>query len=292
MKQTLLTGRWRPATIGLVVLAFLVALFSFAPARQAAAQFLRVFRVRQFAVIPVDPAQVERLESLGDLVDSGMLGEPTVLREAGERQTVADADEASSMAGFDVRELTGLPEGGELREFSVEAGPAMRIDVDPAMMQFALEAAGVPDVTLPLDETIPVEVDFPTVVEQTYGVGAGKLMVVQMPSPVVNFPSEVDPAMMGEALLQVLGMPAGDAQRLAQSIDWTSTMVIPLPTDVGRFREVEVDGVTGLLLEERRENQYQRQHKMVLWQRDGLVYSVQGENVDATELLRLANSLQ
>ncbi len=292
MKQILLTSRWRPAAIGLVALAFVVALFSFAPARQAAAQFLGIFRVRKFAVIPVDPAQLERLESLENLADAGLLGEPTYLRQPGEPQSVTDAGEASALAGFKVRVPTALPETATLRQFAVETGPTMLFEIDPGMLKVVLEAAGVQGVTLPAMDSMAVEVDVPAMVQQTYRLDSGTLSIVQLPGPTVTLPSGVDPAVMGEMLLQLLGMPTEDARRVAKSIDWTSTLVIPLPTDVGRFHEVEVDGVTGLLLEEQRQNRSYRRHLMVLWQRDDLIYSIEGENVDPTELLRIADSLR
>lgn len=293
MKETLWASRWRPAAIGLVAVAVVVALFSFAPARQAAAQFLGVFRVRKFAVIPVDPAQVERLESMGDLVDAGLLGEPTFLREPGKPQPVADAAEASTLAGFGVRVPTGLPEGATLDGFTVGTGPAIHYETDRAMMQMLLEAAGVSDVTLPAIDRITLDVDVPAMVEQTYRIGRDRLSIAQMPSPTVALPPGVDPAVLGKTLLQLLGMPSEDARHLAQTIDWTSTLVIPLPTNVGSFHEVEVDGVTGLLIEEKRENRsYSRRHRLVLWERDGIIYNIAGENVDPTEMLLVANSLQ
>lgn len=291
MKQTLLTSRWRPAVIGLVALVAVVGLFSFAPARQVAAQFLGIFRVRKFAVIPVDPAQVERLESLEDMVDSGMLGEPTYLREPGEQQVVADAAEASAVAGFDVREPATIPGELSLRKFAVESGPAMRFEVDPAVAQLILGAAGVEGATLPFDETVPVEVDIPSVVLQEYALGTRRLSVSQMPSPTVTLPPGIDPSRLGELVLQFLGMPAEDAQRLAATIDWTSTFVVPMPTDVGQFREVEVGGVAGLLLEEQHPTRAGYRHRVVIWQRDGLVFAVEGTNLDAADLLLAANSL-
>lgn len=291
MKQTLLNSRWRPAVIGLVALAVVLVAFSFAPVRHAAAQFLGVFRVQSFAVIPVDQAQLERLESLEDMVDSGMLGEPTYLREPGEEQIVDDAAEASELAGFRVREPAELPGELALSKFAVETGPAMLFEVDPAVAQMVLGAAGVEDVALPFDEPVSVEVDVPSVVLQQYTLGGRRLSVTQMPSPTVTLPPGVDPVRLGELFLQFLGVPAEDAQRLAATIDWGSTLVVPMPADVGQFREVQVGDVTGLLLEEQRPNSAGYRQRVVMWQRDGIVYGVEGRNIGASDLLLAANSL-
>ncbi len=298
MRQTLFSGRQRLAAIGVVALICLTILLSFASVRQATAQFLGIFRVRTFAVIPIDPAQVERLRSLEDLMEAGTLGEPTILREAGEPQAVADAAEAANLAGFNVRVPAALPEGMTLAEFTVEAGPAVRFEADRATMQAVLEAAEASDVVLPPIDTIVVEADFPNMVHQAYRADHFKLDIVQMPSPIVTLPPDVDLVVLGEALLRVLGVPPEDSRRLAQAIDWTSTMVIPLPTDVGRFREVDVDGVTGVFLEithnPKRDAEIEDDQPggMVMWQRDGIVYAVEGRGIDPIELLRVADSLR
>jgi anti-sigma factor RsiW len=295
--RTLATGRWRPAAVGLLALTFLIVLVSFAPARQAAAQFLGVFRVRKFAVIPIDPTQVERLESLEQQLDAGLLGEPTVLREPGEPQSVADAAAASAAAGFAVRVPTVLPEGAKLDKFTVETGPAMRMEMDRALAQAMLEAAGVRDVKLPEVDNVIAEVDIPTLALQRYKTATVTFEIAQLPSPAVSMPEGIDPTVLGEAFLQLLGTPPEDARRLAQTIDWTSTFVIPLPTDAAEFREVAVDGVTGVLLEERQGARRGRS-ALLLWQRDGVVYAASADNVpysnmvDSAELLRVANSLQ
>lgn len=283
--------RWRPAALGVVVLLAVVALFSFAPAREAAAQFLGVFRVRKFAVIPVDPAQVAQLEDLGEQIDAGVLGESTMLRDMGDPQSVESADEAEAIAGFDVR----VPEAGDLtlREFGVVQGPAMRVEITRDTLQMLASVAGVEDIQLPDAESVSIEADFPMMVLQHYGTSGNSVEFIQMPSPSVTIPEGIDPAAYGEVLLRLLGTPADDAQRLASTIDWTTTLVIPFPTDVGSFREVSVNGTTAVLLEQDRTNnrRYQR-HRMLLWEQDDIVYSLNGTNVDASELVRMAESLQ
>lgn len=291
--KNLFTGRWRPITIGLTALICLAILFSFAPVRQAAADFLGIFRVRKFAVIPVDPAQAQRLESLAQSLEDGTYGKPTTVREAGKPQPVADAAEASAAAGFAVRVPTALPDGTTLASFTTQHGPALHFEIDRATMQALLSAAGVEGASLPDVEQITADVDVPMMVAQEYSVGSSsKLAVVQVPSPEVTMPPEVDPTALGQLGLQALGMPADDARRVAKEIDWTSTVIIPLPTDIGRSQEVTVDGVTGLLLEETRQNRRSGRGSVLVWERDGIIYSIDGENVDPSLLIQVGDSLQ
>jgi hypothetical protein len=284
-------ARWRPAIAALAALAVVATLFSFASVRRAAAELLGVFRVRKFAVIPVDPSQMERLEELEELLNAGVLGEPTFLREPDEPQTVVDVVEAAERAGFPVRSPTFLPSGAVLQDITLEFGPAMHFEVERAQVQALLEFLDAGDVTLPSVDPLSADVDFPTMVHQQYRIGQGDLWVFQMPSPEVTLPPGIEPNMLGEALLQFLGMPAEDAQKLAKSIDWASTLVIPLPANVAQFREVEVDGVPGLLLEGTFDG-HSWQHNIVLWQREGIVYVVKGLKVSPEQLLQVADSLE
>lgn len=284
--------RWRPLAVGLTALFVVVALFSLALVRQAAAEFLGVFRVRKFAVIPVDAQQVERLQELENLLNVGALGEPTFLREPGEPQAVADAVEAAALAGYPVRVPTALPKRAVLDEFVVAAGPMMYYEVEQSEVQALLALLQVEGVTLPPVDPLAVEAAFPTMVWQEYQTGQNNgLVVLQMPSPEVTLPPGIEPEMLGQALLQFLGMAPEEAAELAQNIDWASTLVIPLPTDVAQFREVEVDGVLGLLLESSADP-LDRQNNVALWQRDGFVYAVLGYNVSNEVLLKAANSLR
>jgi hypothetical protein len=284
-------ARWRPALIGLTVVAVVAILFSFAPVRQAAADFLGIFRVRKFAVIPVDPARLEHLSGFQDVVMAA-LGEPVVLREAGAPTAVADAAAAAALTGFPVRAPAYLPGGAVPAGMAVESGPAVRVNVDRDKAQEVLNEVGLTDILLPDVATFSVTADIAPVVSQAYTVGQSMIVLLQSPSPAITLPDGLDLPQMGEALLRFLGMPEADARRLAQQIDWTGTLIIPLPTNLAQFREVAVDGVTGLVLEYTGDTHAGQPDKMLLWQRDGIVYALGGNNVAVEELLRMADSLR
>jgi len=150
-----------------------------------------------------------------------------------------------------------------------------------------VEGAAIPDVG-----TITADVDIPVMVAQEYELGDNaKLTLVQAPSPEVVLPEGIDPVALGQLGLQALGIPAADAQRMAREIDWTSTVIVPLPTDIARSTEVTVDGVTGLLLEETRQNRSGK-GSVLVWERDDIVYSISGENVNPGLLIQVGDSLR
>jgi len=274
------------------VLLLLVGLFSLGPVRQAAADFLGIFRIRKFAVISVDTTQLDKLEDLGSLLESGWLGEPTVLREAQDLGQVATAAEASALAGFAVRAPQRLPDSWTAGPLSVATGPALRLAVERELAVSTLEAIGVQGVQLPDVAEMTIEGDVPVIVDQHLAGQGASIELVQAPSPTVKLPEGVDPTQLGQALLQVLGMPEEDARRVARTIDWTSTFVIPLPTNVASFYEVEVAGHSGLMLVEAEESGARLPDSVLLWQAEGIVYGMLGQNVATSDLLDIANSLR
>jgi hypothetical protein len=291
IKETFTHGRLRPMAIGAVALACLLILFSFAPARQAAADFLGIFRVRKFAVIPIDQAQLQKLEGLAQQAEDGRFGKPVTVREASKPQPAADLAEASAKVGFAVRAPVALPAGATMKSLTVQRGPAMRYEMDRAVMQALLAATQAQGITLPPADKLTLDVDVPYATTQEYTIGAGRLTVVQMTDPQVNIPPGVDLAAIGEAGFKFLGIPAADARRLAQSIDWTSTLVIPLPTNIVQYREVTVDGVPGLLIEHRAESGSRRAASL-LWQKNGVLYGITTKDVDPLVAMQAADSLQ
>lgn len=282
-------GMWRPLAVGAAAVICLVLLFSFAPVRQVAADFLGLFRVRKFAVIPLDQQQTDRLEALLQQTDTGVLGEPQFTREEGPEQAVSDATQATSLAGYGVRTPSKLSGNAVLEKFTVQAGPAMHYEIDRTTLEAVLRAAGARIDGLPQTDKLTFDVDIASITRQQYWLGLNRLELMQVPSPEVDLPEGIDPVTLAETAFLFLGMPAEDAGRMAASIDWTSTLVIPLPAQAAQAREVSVDGVTGLLIES---VDNARKNSALLWERDGILYFLSGTNVDQKLLLDVADSLQ
>ena len=289
MKQTIVSKRWRPAFVGMACLLVLVGVFNIAPVREAAAEFLGVFRVRKFAAIPVDVAKMQELEGLEEMLNAGLLGEPTVLREPGEPVEVENAQAASELAGYAVRMPSRQPDWLLPAGMSVAAGPALQVVVDSDAARAVLAALGVQDVSLP-EGQLTVEADFGSVVTQAYRRDESRLEIMQMPAPEATIPGGIDAAVLGKAWLRLLGLPEDEAERLSQVVDWTSTLVIPIPTELATYREVEVNGATGLAVETRRENG--DRHGVMIWQRDGFIFAVSMVNVSTGDWLFVADSLE
>ena len=293
IKQTPLALRL--AAIGALVVVLLAGMMSFAPAREAMAQFLGLFRVQQFTVVNID--DLARMRSFEDVLESGILGEPEMIRDLGEEQPVADQNAAAALAGYAVRLPANTPEGTTLEKLTVTQGPYIRLEVDRPTVQMALDMAEVTDVNLPDFDTAAVEVDAAAVVaaeyvvDNPYGERNAGMVLMQAPSPEIDLPPGIDPTTMGEIYLRAVGLPAADAAHLAQTIDWTSTVVIPMAGDMGSYSEVTADGVPALLFEAASPSRRGRE-RALLWQRDGIVYGLMAWNVTDSGMLQVADSLR
>jgi hypothetical protein len=261
----------------LVVLV--VATFSLPPVRAAASDFLGLFRVQKFAPISVSPAQLQQLERLAE---QGLFpGELEMIEEPGSPQEVDSLVEASVFTGRNVRTLADLGAPAAIR---ISNGGSGRLVVNLENARAILEAAEVDPLLLPdsLDGAVVDARLFP-VVEQEWA----DLFLVQTASPVVDYPDDVDLVVLGEALLRFVGLTEGEARRLAQNIDWTNTLVLPIPEDLASFSEVRVDGVSGLGLSELGGN-----GASLVWEKDGTVYMLASNSVTLDELRDLAESLR
>jgi hypothetical protein len=291
LRQRLFGPRLRPVMIGLTALVCLGLLFTIVPVREAAADFLGLFRVRKFAVIPINPEQIQRLESLAESAES-MLGEPVVTRDEGPRQIVSDASQASALAGFTVRTPAAPPDRAFFTEFVVQHGPAVHYEVQRTTVESLLQAVGASTAGLPPTDLITVDVDLGPAAILTYRTPQGELNLVQTRSPDVQIPDGVDLVALSETGFQLLGIAPEEARRLATTIDWSSTLVIPMPTDVGEAREVNIDGTTGLLLQSRGDRNAPYSNTMLLWERDGIVHALNAEGMEEMIILQIADSLR
>ncbi len=266
---------------GLTVVVALAFLMMFPAVRAAANDFLGLFRVQKFAPISVSSQQLALLEQLGE---QGLEpGEFVVTQEIGDPEVVDSPEAAAAAAGFVPKEL---PDRSDLIRSYVMDGGAGHLIVNLAGARAIVEAAGADPLLLPdsLDGA-RVDVTVYDSIGQLYDSGA---MLIQSPSPDVNYPADVDPTVLGEALLQVLGTEPAEASRIAQSIDWTSTLLLPVPQDLGSYREVTVNGVSGVLLEPFDPEA----EASVVWQKDGMIYMFRAGRLSVDELLALADTVR
>ncbi len=287
--------KWFAAAASVAAVSFALTL----PVVQAGAQaFLDLFRVVQFTGVQFDPQRLESVaESVGqDLQASGLdleqlFGTVEPLTTDQEPVSYATADEAGAAAGVRVRAPAWIPPGFSSTGFMVTSEHAARITAKTAGLQLILDALALDDVELPagLDGQVAT-VRVPPIVDQAYSDGRQTLHVLQSQGPDVSFPSGLDLAKLAYAGLRILGTPQDEAYRMSTTIDWRTTMIVPVPSRAAAYRPINVAGNQGLLIEGFT-NEAGRGHSLLMWAADGQTFAVMGQ-VNGPELLEVAQTLQ
>jgi hypothetical protein len=105
----------------------------------------------------------------------------------------------------------------------------------------------------------------------------------------VSAPRQINPAQIAQVALQFLGMSANDAASFTQTVDWTTTLVLPVPHGESSYEKVPINGNEGVLLRPtgpRPSNSF-----TLMWVNDGIVYDLIGSGDDTTAL-NLASHLE
>jgi hypothetical protein len=289
--------RWFAAAASIAVVGFA---FTLPPVQAAAEAFLALFRVQQFTGVAFDPERLRGLETSG-LSPEAIFGAVEPLTPPPQPVSYATAADAGAAAGLRVRTPAWVPNGYSSTGFMASSEMAARITINTAGMQAVLDTLGLSDVELPqgLDgQTATVRV--PPVVTQTFVnrdfVGrSGEVIersvhVIQAQSPDVSFPAGVDLSKLAYAGLRVLGMSRDEAYRMSVTIDWRTTLIVPVPAKALAYRPINVAGNEGLLIEGLAAGE-RLPGGVLMWSAGGETFAVTGP-ISGEELLEIAQTLQ
>jgi hypothetical protein len=296
--------------VGLAVVLILAVVLSFPQARAFADQVLNLFRVQQVVVVPVDFTGMQQLtgnDTLGKQVSDLISSSITTQQKPGNPVTAADAAKASQLAGFTVR----VPQAMTPSRISVEGAAAFTIKVDVAKAQALLNESGRPDLVLPSSiNGADVSVTIPASVSVAFGTcpdpaaqdtansinsngSAGRqypdcVILAELPTPSVSAPADLNIAQLAQIGLEFTGMTSDQAAAFTQTVDWTSTLVIPLPKNAATYQQVTVDGVTGTLIQRPADDAPQY---ALLWVKNGIIYAISSLGTNSQQAIQMANSL-
>ncbi|HLF88959.1 MAG TPA: zf-HC2 domain-containing protein [Anaerolineales bacterium] len=300
MFQKLFSPKMRPVlTTGLIIALLAIAL-TVPSIRATAVEFLGLFRVQQIEVVEFNPANLpQNLDSSLNNLDQ-LIANNLKIEESGDPVEVTDAAEASSLAGFNVILPQDIKSNSHL---TVQPETTASFFVDLSLWQGLLDEMNRSDIQ------IPTELDGQTITfyadkSVTYIAGACVLdqeefervpfeqrnctLLVQTPSPTIDAPPTLPINEIAQAALQFLGMSAEEAASFSEKIDWTTTLLVPIPTGA-QYREVTVQGVTGTIFIG--DYEHGRSQATLMWVKNGIVYSLTAPG-SVSEILELANSLK
>lgn len=296
----------RFGTAALLILALVLA---FPGTRALAGELLNLFRVQQVAVVPVDFTGLEQLTGdgvLGNQFTELISNSINITDEPGDPVEAADAAQASQLAGFNVR----LPQTADPSQIYVMDGAAFSMTVDRAKAQALLDEAGRGDLVLPASvDGADISVNIPSAVSTAYGTCPKPeadssesevedssqryrdcVILAQIPSPSVNAPADLDINRLAQIGLEFTGMSAEEATAFTSTVDWTSTLVVPIPSNAATYEQVTVDGVTGTLIQ-RASREGEPSTFALFWVKDGIIYAISGRGANSGQAMEMANSL-
>jgi hypothetical protein len=307
MLKKIFARQYRLAWVAVAIIAILAVALAFPPVQAIANSFLGLFRVQQVTLVQVNPGNLpDQLGSSSQF--EYMLSEDVQFEETGEPQQVVDAAGASALAGIPVRLPASIE--GDLR-LEVQPGTRATFKVDLARVRAVLAELGQDDIQLPDElDGATVTLDLPASAVAAYGDcqfdseaarAAGSdpdaptprlpecTTLVQMISPTITAPPGLDLAKLGEAFLQVMGMSPEEAANFSQTVDWTTTLVVPIPRYGTDYKEVQVDGVQGWFIQQSLDDHADQY--LLMWIKDEIVYALTGPgNIDTA--LTIAESLK
>ncbi len=289
----------RPVWSGAVAACALVLLLSFAPGRTWAQKFLSMLRVQKLAVVPVDFSALSAGNAgSGKLIAQLISDNVVVSMDPGKPVITSSLETARETAGFNLRTFGAL---GAPQQILISGEGALHMTLNRDRIQAVLDQAGRSDVQIPPSvDGSTVAVHMPKMIRLLYGncsgtntpagdSGGSCIAFSQVPSPTVSVPPSLDIAALAEAGLQIAGMSAAEAHSFCQTVDWSSTLVIPIPQNWSSYRTVSVDGVNGTLIEIPPHGKFIGMYSLI-WVRSGIVYSLDGQG-QSDRALSLAGSL-
>lgn len=275
---------------GAIAAACLIVVFTMAPVRLWAEQLLSIFRVQHIAVLDLDQPEFSQNPNgpqFNEKMGKALSDQITVTQKPTRPEEVADQAAAERLAGFHVR----LIDGRTPAKLTVVSGAAMSMKLNQERLQGILDEAGRGDIQIPSAvEGATIAVRIPASVTAEYGECGGMeragrescLYLLQIPSPVVSAPPQIDPAELAQVALEVAGMKPEAARAYTQTIDWASTLVLPMPRGFATNQQVRINGNEGLLL--RFNKPRSDDHFVLVWLDNGIVYSLAGRGDDAIAL--------
>jgi hypothetical protein len=254
--------------------------------------------MEHIAVVELNPDAMNALEN--DQLMSRMISDDVTQTEPPQKpRPVADAATASKLAGFKIHLIAG--ETPALLLFRTPISAQMKLDRD--RLQSILAEAGRSDIQIPQSaDGAVISMRVPAGIIAAYGncgdafrhlqgqqpppsatqpEDATCVRLNELPSPTITAPQQLDVVEIVRAALQFAGLSATEAANFTQTIDWTSTFVMPILHGQLSYEKINVAGNDGVLL--RPKNQQAKQFTLH-WVDNGILYSLMGTGDDTTAL--------
>ena len=277
--------RYLPLAASLLIVS---VAFTFPTVRAGAQAFLDMFRVVNFVPVQFDGSQLQQLASSGLDLPALIADDVEALTPPAAPVSVATLEDAAAMAGIDLIQPAWRPVGYDLTGIQVGGGYAARIRANTSKLELLLDAMGIDDLSVPVGlDGQEVMISNSPVVHLSYGRTDGpQVQFFQSRSPEVALPDGIDLPSLAQIVLRIMGVDRERAYDLAWTVDWRSTMIVPVPANGGSFREINIAGHDGLAIQST-----DGKSRVLLWATGERVYAMIG-SLSLAELLEMAQSAQ
>ena len=317
----LFARRWRSAW-GLAVVVLIVAILaSMNPVLSWAQRVLAMLRVQKIQVVTIDPITLMSSSEPDSrpykLFNQFIADNVVVTMDPGRPDVVSNLTTAAQLTGYPIRVIGSL---GTPRSVEVNGETGLQMTINRDRVLTLLDEIGRSDIHIPESANgALIAVHIPKTVISMYGdcpVPHGHVIsdsqseaaalaerktermanikdinctyLIQAPSPTVSVPPDLDISEIAEAALELAGMSSAEARSFCQTVDWSSTLVVPIPRNSSSYETVTVDGVEGTLITE---TLAQGNRYSLLWIKNGVIHSLAGHG-NSFDALSLAGSLR
>jgi hypothetical protein len=317
----LFAPRWRPAWGFAAVATIVTILVSVNPVRVWAQRILAMLRVQKIQVVTIDPTTLMSSSEPDSrpykLINQFIADNVVVTMDPGKPDIVSNVRRAAQLAGYPIRMIGSL---GAPRSVEVNGETAFQMTINRDRVATLLDEIGRSDIQIPESANgALIAVHIPKTVISIYGdcpVRHGHVnsnpqpqatealaerkmermanirdqnctYLIQAPSPTVSVPPDLNMSDIAEAALELAGMSPAEARSFCQTVDWSSTLVVPIPRNSSSYETVTVDGVEGTLITE---TLLQGNRYSLLWIKNGVIHSLAGHG-NSSDALSLAASL-
>lgn len=282
---------WSTAAAGLVAAAAAL-LITVAPLRAWAEDLLSIFRVEHVAVVDIGSgmSKTPNGDALFNQAMTRIISEEVVFTQPPQKpQVVADMAAASKLIGFDAHLIAGETPS----QLMVSSGVTAQMKLDRDRLQTIVNETGRGDLQVPSSaDGAVIGMRIPAGMMASYGHCAEAtgdpqktadpacIRLSEMPSPTASVPAGLDAAGLAQAALQFAGLSATEAANFTQTVDWTSTFVLPVMGRQTSYEQVTVNGNDAVLLRPRDPGASSR--FMLIWVDNGILYTLMGTGDDIT----------
>jgi hypothetical protein len=294
---------WSLAAAGTVAVAAALVI-TVAPIRGWAENLLAIFRVEHVTVLDLNSGSIKGLENdeVFNQAMSRILSEEVTVTEAPRKaQIVPDVATASKLAGFEAHLIAGETPAALMVRSTITA--QMKLDRD--RLQSIVDESGRNDLRIPssVDGAV-IGIRIPAGIMAKYGNCGGYdlagrsgenpvnvaippadttcVKLNELPSPTASFPQDLNPAEIAQVGLQFAGLSPTEAANFTQTVDWTTTLVLPVLRGQSSYEQVNVAGRQGVLFRPRAPRNAAEFE--LVWVDNGIVYGLIGTGDDTTAL--------